>query len=251
MTRYLLIALTFVFFFSVAFGDDTKVIAEAKAATAIAIAKAKAKEREKKSTTPKPMTLEEVKAKAVKDKKPLILWIGKEPPKEVQELNAIHFKVDSFKEGPNAKCVIFDCSKNECKQKTSIEIYPDVSFLRRLLNESSSHAEEEGEETFFVSTLMEPEKDVKKEEPKTVKVTRFTRVCDSNGVCRIVPVEETITLATSTTDALVRFAGEGSCPCVEQNGSCSCSVSSRKRLFNGTFRSWWSSRPRLFSFFNR
>lgn len=248
MSRLLLTAIAFIATACFVFGDDPKVKAKARAAAALALAKAA---DVAKVAAAAPLTdLEKAKLKALADGKPLVVWVGKDVPKDAAKRapTAIHAFVEKLA-GTDAKCVVYDCRGEKCEQKSSVKEYPSPALLKTLLEDLPAAAPQAKVKSpeFFIGTDLAPAP-VEAEEADSPPATRtvWRQVCEG-GVCRWVAVEETVSTPPVVTPS--KSTGEDACPCVAATGSCPCSARGQPvRARVQAVRGWWQDRPRFFSF---
>lgn len=248
MSRLLLTAIAFIATACLVFADDPKVKAKARAAAALALAKAA---DVAKVAAAAPLTdLEKAKLKALADGKPLIVWVGKDVPKDAAKraTSAVHAFVEKMP-GTDAKCVVYDCRGEKCEQRSSVKEYPSPSLLKTLLEDLPTRAPQAKASApeFFITADLAPAETEEADAPPVATRTVWRQVCEG-GVCRWVAVEESTGTPPVVTPSKAAASDDG-CPCVATTGSCSCGSRGRPiRNSVKSVRGWWESRPRLFSF---
>jgi hypothetical protein len=140
VTRLVIAAFAVTFLAHQGFADDAgKAKAKAKARAVLALASAV--EPEKPVVAKPPATLDAAKSLAASRGKPLVVWVGDEPPADAKAIgDAIQFTVPKFDELPHARCVVFACENGQCSRKSSVTSAPSVELLRTLVREAASKA---------------------------------------------------------------------------------------------------------------
>ena len=141
--KLILTILTLTFLVGTSYGQNRQTPEEAKAKAKAALALAFEKEKTIRVIKSDMIfnDIDKAKAKSIEKGWPLVLWVGQvNVNSEVIDKipNLVHCTVPSFPAVPDAKCVVFICDKktNNCKQKSSTNVFPTVEVLKSMLKDT-------------------------------------------------------------------------------------------------------------------